>query len=117
VTARLPVGAVLLAAALAFDARAQGASMPAADLFVRADKGHCIACHQLPEGAGAVTRSDVGPKLEGARMRLLGKPKLRELLRDPLAANPDTLMPPFGRHRILDAAEIDRLVEYLNALP
>jgi sulfur-oxidizing protein SoxA len=26
-------------------------------------------------------------------------------------------MPPFGRHRILDSAEIDRLVDYLYALP
>jgi sulfur-oxidizing protein SoxX len=34
-----------------------------------------------------------------------------------MAANPDTLMPPFGRHRILHAAEIDRVVEYLYALP
>jgi len=25
--------------------------------------------------------------------------------------------PPYGRHRILEAAEIDRLVEFLLALP
>ena len=36
---------------------------------------------------------------------------------DPTAANPDTVMPPFGQHRILDAAEIERLVEFLHALP
>jgi len=33
----------------------------ALDLFVRPDKGHCIACHQLPAGVGPQTRADVGP--------------------------------------------------------
>jgi sulfur-oxidizing protein SoxA len=94
---------------------AQTASV--ADLFVRAEKGHCIACHQVPAGAGPPTRDDVGPLLEGARMRALGKPAIRAAIVDPMAANPATAMPPFGRHRVLGAAEIDRLVEYLHALP
>ena len=71
----------------------------------------------MPAGAGPATRSDLGPKLEGARMRELGKARLREVIVDPTRANPDTVMPPFGRHRILDAREIDRLTEFLNALP
>jgi sulfur-oxidizing protein SoxX len=90
---------------------------PALELFVRADKGNCIACHQLPEGAGPATRADVGPRLEGTRMRALGRGALRQALVDPMRANPDTVMPPFGRHRLLDAAEIDRLVDFLVALP
>jgi L-cysteine S-thiosulfotransferase len=90
---------------------------PAPDAFVRADKGHCAACHQLPEGVGPVTRADLGPRLEGVRMRSLGKDRLRALIVDPTRANPDTVMPPFGRHRILEAGEIDRLVEFLHALP
>ena len=93
------------------------AQVPARDLFVRTDKGRCIACHQLPPGAGPETRADLGPHLEGERMRALGKPALRAAIADPTRANPDTVMPPFGRHRILDAAEIERLVEFLHALP
>jgi sulfur-oxidizing protein SoxX len=96
---------------------AAGPPAPALELFVRPDRGHCIACHQLPEGAGPLTRADVGPRLEGARMRALGKGALRQALIDPTRANPDTVMPPFGRHRLLDAAEIDRLVDFLVALP
>jgi sulfur-oxidizing protein SoxX len=84
---------------------------------VQRDKGHCLACHQVPEGAGPATRADLGPKLEGSRMRSLGRERLREIIEDPTRANPDTVMPPFGRHRILDAAEINRIVEYLHALP
>lgn len=108
-----------LACALAF---AAGTTLPVCaqegrDLFTRADKGHCIACHQLPAGAGPATRSDLGPALGGARMRQLGKPALRELIGDPTRANPATVMPPYGRHSILDEREIARLVDYLHALP
>ena len=104
-----------LAAAIAVPCAAQTAAV--ADLFVRAEKGHCIACHQVPPGAGPPTRADLGPLLEGARMRGLGKPAIRAAIVDPTPANPDSLMPPFGRHRILEAGEIDRLVDYLHGLP
>jgi sulfur-oxidizing protein SoxX len=87
------------------------------ELFLRPDKGHCIACHQVPEGAGPATQSNLGPRLAGSRMRELGRPALRQLIEDPTRANPGTVMPPYGRHRLLDGAEIDRLVEYLHALP
>jgi len=103
------------AAALGMPAAAQAPAVPPA--FVQSDKGHCIACHQVPDGAGPATRADLGPRLDGARMRTLGKARLRELIDDPTRANPNTVMPPFGRHRILERTEIDRLVEYLHALP
>jgi L-cysteine S-thiosulfotransferase len=105
----------LLAAFVPPGASARDAS--ALDLYVQPEKGHCIACHQLPPGAGPATRSDLGPPLTGERMRALGKPGLRAVLEDPTAANPQTPMPPYGRHLILDAREIDRLVEFLLALP
>lgn len=104
----------LLAGAIGSPAWGQGS---AAELFVRADKGHCIACHQLPPGSGPETRADFGPRLEGARMRELGKRGLRETITDPTRANPETVMPPYGRHRLLEATEIERLVEFLHALP
>jgi sulfur-oxidizing protein SoxX len=50
-------------------------------------------------------------------MRELGRDRIREAIVDPMRANPDTVMPPYGRHRILEAAEIDRLTEFLHALP
>lgn len=114
----MPRAAPILAA-LALGAALQAVAQPAPvpDVFVRADKGHCIACHQLPEEVGPATRADLGPRLEGARMRALGKAAVRDLIDDPMRANPDTVMPPFGRHRILERTEIDRLVEFLHALP
>jgi sulfur-oxidizing protein SoxX len=110
-------GAAIAALACALSLPAAAQPLGGAELFARPEKGHCIACHELPAGAGPATRSDLGPKLEGARMRELGRARLRELIVDPTRANPDTVMPPFGRHRILDDAEIGRLVDYLYALP
>ena len=87
------------------------------ELFTRVDKGHCIACHQLPAGAGPATRSDLGPALAGERMRALGKAQVRAIISDPTRANPATVMPPYGRHRILDEREIGVLTDFLHALP
>ena len=109
------LGLFAAALALALPAAAQPAAAPPA--FVQPGKGHCIACHQVPEGAGPATRADLGPRLEGERMRALGRVRLREIIEDPTRTNPQTLMPPYGRHRILEASEIERLVEYLHALP
>lgn len=105
----------VMVAAIALPALAQNAAAP--EVFLRVDKGYCIACHQLPEGVWPATRADLGPRLEGRRMRELGRAKLRELIQDPTRANPDTVMPPYGRHRILEASEIGPLVEFLHALP
>lgn len=85
-------------------------------LFTRADKGHCAACHRLVPATSTSPQADLGPALTGERMRTLGKAALREAIADPTIANPDTVMPPFGRHRILEPREIDRLVDYLLAL-
>jgi sulfur-oxidizing protein SoxA len=109
--------AVLAAAAAATGLPCAAQTASVADLFVRAEKGHCIACHQVPAGSGPKTRADLGPALEGARMRALGKPGIRAAIVDPMVANSTTVMPPFGRHRLLDSAEIERLVDYLHALP
>lgn len=109
-----------LLAGLALPALSAAQSTPSPDalaLFTRADKGRCIACHQLPAGSGPATRADLGPALEGQRMRSLGREKLRAVIEDPMRANPGTVMPPYGRHRILDAGEINKLVEFLHALP
>lgn len=102
---------------LAIASTASAQSPVGRELFVRTDKGHCIACHQVPAGSGPETRADLGPRLEGARMRALGRAGLREVLADPTRANPDTVMPPYGRHRILEPAEMERVIDYLHALP
>jgi sulfur-oxidizing protein SoxX len=38
---------------------------------------------------------------------------LREQIWDSTARNPMTVMPPFGKHRVLTEEEIDRVVDYI----
>jgi len=87
------------------------------DLFIRPGKGNCIACHQVPEGAGPAVRADVGPRLDAARLKGWDRARLLALLEDPTRSNPDSIMPPYGRHRILEPREIELLVGFLHALP
>lgn len=109
--------AFLALAATLFHLPAHAQEADGRSLFARPDKGNCIACHRVPEGAGPATRSDLGPALEGARMRSLGRPALAAVIEDPTRANPATVMPPYGRHHILTPEEIGRVVDYLHALP
>ncbi|MBK6982293.1 MAG: sulfur oxidation c-type cytochrome SoxX [Betaproteobacteria bacterium] len=108
---RLVAAGAMLAATTAW-----GQAVEGRDLFTRADKGGCIACHQLPPGSGPVVRADVGPRLDAARLQGWDRARLRALLEDPTRANPGTVMPPYGRHRLLEAGEIERLVDFLHAL-
>lgn len=108
--------AAILASALAAAASAWAQAPAIPEAFSRADKGHCDACHSLPAAIGPAG-GDIGPVLTGARMRELGPGRLREILDDPMRANGNTAMPPYGRHHILDASEIDGIVGFLQALP
>lgn len=70
----------------------------------------------MPADPGAVTSADIGPPLVDMRARF---PDRRQLLRqiwDASVANPNTIMPPFGKNRILSAEEIDLIVDYLYTL-
>ena len=108
---------ILATAAAMSAAAAWGQSSAGREIFTRPDKGNCIACHQVPEGSGPAVRADVGPRLDAARLKGWDRARLRELLEDPMRANPDTVMPPYGRHRLLEAGEIERVIDFLHALP
>ncbi len=79
-------------------------------------KGNCLACHAVPGDPQAVTSANIGPPLAGIRSRFPQRERLLEQIRDPMRFNPDTVMPPFGKHRILTEEEIDRIVDYLYTL-
>jgi len=102
----MPSPARLLAAAAAMAAAAAwGQAAGGRDLFTRPDKGNCIACHQVPEGSGPAVRADVGPRLDAARLKGWDRERLSRHPRRSHAGNPDSVMPPYGRHHLLDAAE------------
>ena len=80
------------------------------------DKGHCIACHAMPTVREVEQAGDLGPPLIAMSARFPERSRLRALVWDASVANPFTVMPPYGRHRLLTEAEIDRLVEFIHGL-
>jgi sulfur-oxidizing protein SoxX len=76
-------------------------------------KGNCLSCHQI---TGGELPGDIGPPLVAMQARFPDKTKLRAQIWDSTKANPSSIMPPFGRHKILTEDEIDKLVEYVYTL-
>ena len=79
-------------------------------------KGNCLACHAMPGDASAVTSANIGPPLVSIRARFPDREPLRRQIWDAGLINPDTVMPPFGKHQILTTDEIELIVDYLYTL-
>ena len=82
-------------------------------LAVDRKKGNCLSCHIMGDGEMPGTH---GPPLIFMKQRFPEKSKLRARIWDATAANPNTMMPPFGRHGILSDDEIDKITEYVHTL-
>ena len=76
-------------------------------------KGNCLACHMI---AGGSLPGNIGPPLVAMKARFPDKAALRAQIWDPTAANPNTIMPPFGKHRILSEKEVDLVTEFIYSL-
>lgn len=76
-------------------------------------KGNCLACHMTGDGT---LPGNIGPPLIGMKARFPDKAKMRAQIWDSTVANPDSIMIPFGRNRVLSEEEIDQIVEYIYTL-
>jgi Cytochrome c, mono- and diheme variants len=76
-------------------------------------QGNCLACHMIE---GADMPGNIGPPLVAMKARFPDKAKLRAQLWDATKANPNTMMPPFGKHAILTEDQIDKVLEYIYTL-
>ncbi len=76
-------------------------------------KGNCLACHQIEGGS---LPGNIGPPLVSMQARFPEKAKMRAQIWDSTKNNPNTMMPPFGRHEILTEREIDKVVEFIYSL-
>jgi sulfur-oxidizing protein SoxX len=79
-------------------------------------KGNCLACHAIPGEPKAESPGNIGPPLVNMKGRYPDRAKLRAVIWDETAANPDTVMPPFGRNKILTEQEIDLVTDYIQGL-
>ncbi|MDH5545678.1 MAG: sulfur oxidation c-type cytochrome SoxX [Gammaproteobacteria bacterium] len=78
-------------------------------------KGNCLACHAI-DAKGASLPGNIGPPLKNIKDRFASKEKLRAQIYDATVNNPNTIMPPFGRHNILSGGELDKVVEFIYSL-
>ena len=76
-------------------------------------KGNCLACHAIE---GGNLPGNIGPPLVAMKARFPDKAKLRAQIWDSTTLNPNSIMPPFGRHQILSESEIDKIVEFIYTL-
>lgn len=76
-------------------------------------KGNCMTCHMIED---IPQPGNVAPPLIGMGQRYPEKDKLRAQIWDATAINPESSMPPFGKHKVLSESEIDKVVEYVHSL-
>ncbi len=76
-------------------------------------KGNCLACHKI---AGGSLAGNIGPALVNMKARFADKATLRAKIYDATASSPNTIMPPFGKHKILTKSELDKVVEFIYTL-
>jgi len=76
-------------------------------------KGNCLACHKI---AGGSLPGNIGPELVNMKARFPDKSKLRAQIWDATTKNPNTIMPPFGKFKMVSEEEIDKIVEFIYSL-
>jgi len=76
-------------------------------------KGNCLACHQIK---GGKLPGNIAPPLISMQKRFPDRAKLRAQIYDSTAANPNSIMPPFGRHKIISSREIDLITDFIHSL-
>jgi len=74
--------------------------------------GNCTACHAIP-AKHEIAAGDIGPPYVGMKHRFPDFEKLRAAIYDQRAMAPDTIMPPFGRNKILTPEQIDAVAHYI----
>jgi sulfur-oxidizing protein SoxX len=100
-------------AAFASPARAQSAAAEGQKLAFDRSKGNCLTCHEIKGGDLPGT---IGPPLRDIKSKYPDRNDLVAILHDETKRNPQTVMPPFGRNRILTEQEINAVVDFLQTL-
>jgi len=108
-----PVLALLASAPLAAPACAQSAVSEGQKLAFDRSKGNCLTCHVIKGGEYPGT---IGPELTDIKSKYPNRDELVAILNDETKRNPLTVMPPFGRNRILTDKEISAVVDFLQTL-
>jgi sulfur-oxidizing protein SoxX len=104
--------ALTIGATFAGPAHAQSAAEGQKLAFDRS-KGNCLTCHVIK---GGDLPGSIGPELVDIKNKYPNRDDLVAILNDETKRNPLTVMPPFGRNRILTEKEINAVVDFLQTL-
>jgi L-cysteine S-thiosulfotransferase len=105
----LMIGALVSAS----PACAQSAASEGERIAFDRGKGNCLTCHEIKGGDLPGT---IGPALKDIKSRYPDRSELVAIVSDETRRNPQTVMPPFGRNRILTDQEINAVVDFLLTL-
>jgi sulfur-oxidizing protein SoxX len=112
----LSIAAILGISSLGFAAEGVAEQADGRSLAFNNKKGNCLACHAIPGEPKAESPGNIGPPLVNIKERYPDRAKLRAQIWDATAINPDSVMPPFGRNKILTEQEIDLVTDYIQGL-
>ncbi len=112
------IGGLSLNAANAANAANAGRVAPVTGKQLAFDsaKGNCLSCHAMPTIPDAEAAGTVGPPLIAMQVRYPDKAQLRAEIWNAMVSNPDTVMPPFGKNKILTEQEIDKITDFVYGL-
>jgi L-cysteine S-thiosulfotransferase len=99
--------------AFANAAQAQSAVAEGQALAFDRGKGNCLTCHVI---RGGDLPGTIGPELKDIKSKYPDRNELIAIVSDETKRNPQTVMPPFGRNRILTEKEINAVVDFLQTL-
>jgi sulfur-oxidizing protein SoxX len=105
--------ALLIGTAFASPVQAQSAVSEGQKLAFDRSKGNCLTCHVIKGGDLPGT---IGPELSNIKSKYPNREDLVAIVTDETKRNPLTVMPPFGRNRILTEKEINAVVDFLQTL-
>ncbi len=103
----------LLTGAAVVPAKAQSTVIEGRKLAFDRGKGNCLTCHAIEGGDLPGT---IGPELKDIKTKYPDRNELVAIIFDETKRNPLTMMPPFGRNRILTEQEINAIVDFLQTL-
>jgi L-cysteine S-thiosulfotransferase len=105
--------ALLFGTALAAPVHAQSAAAEGQKIAFDRGKGNCLTCHVIK---GGDLPGSIGPQLVDIKSKYPNRDDLIAIVSDETKRNPQTVMPPFGRNRILTEQEINAVVDFLQTL-
>lgn len=112
-TATVALALTIGAAVASSPAHAQSAAAEGQKIAFDRGKGNCLTCHVIKGGDLPGT---IGPELKDIKSKYPDRNDLIAIVSDETKRNPQTVMPPFGRNRVLTEQEINAVVDFLQTL-